>query len=235
MKSLKSLLSAALVGASLFSQTPAKAEEVIAKPYVQTSFVSAFVSPAGPAINENCRQDYLSFSKDGNAFGIWQNQFLGEKGVAERDYIFSKSFNLTDNLTASAGFQLWDYPNGRFGKNDSVETLGLAYTGDVNVNADYLHLNDNGVSQNGDRFVLKVSKDLKLIEGKTSLTLTPYISTSLNNNYYGHFGLGHVTPGVTLSLSHGNFSLSGFINAQRAVDSSLDNLNWGGITAGYQF
>jgi hypothetical protein len=235
MKPLKNILSLALVGASLFSQTSAKADEGMPKPYVQSSYVSAFVSPAGPAIMEDCRQDYISVSQGGNTFGVWQNQFLGENGIAERDYMFSKSFELSDDLTGSVGFQLWDYPNGRFGKNDTVETLGLAYSGKVSLSADYTHLNDNGVTESGDRLILKASKDFKLIDGKVGVSLTPSIATSLNNNYYGYYGVGHLTAGAKLSVSSGKFSVSGFVNAQQAVDSSLESFVWGGITAGYQY
>ena len=76
------------------------------KPYVQTSLVSAYAAPAGPFVKENARQDWLSINPIRNLeIGIWQNQFLGEKGIAERDYCVAYSIPVTTNLTATPGFQ----------------------------------------------------------------------------------------------------------------------------------
>lgn len=237
MKSLKSILASALIAASAilpltYAQT-AKAE--MPKPYVSTTLASAFVSPSGAAIEEKCRQDWASVSKKGLTFGIWQNQFLGEKGISERDYCLSYSAPLTSNLTANVGYQYWDYPNERFGNFDSVETAGLNYSGKIDASLTYTHLNKNSATENGNRAHLKLSKSISLLEGKTKVSLTPSLATAYINNFYGVSGMSQASAGLNLGISRGNLSLNVEGIAQKSLDSKIENLTWGTASLGYQF
>lgn len=236
MKSIKSLFAGILFGAaSLLPQAQIQAGDV-PKPYVQSSYVSSFVSPAGPSINEKCRQDWASITPvKGLELGIWQNQFEGERSISERDYCITYSVPLTSNLTASATYQYWDYPNARFGNFDSIEGLSLSHSGKLNTKVSWDHLNKNSQTEAGDRFCLSVSKTIPIVESKVKVSLTPSLSTAVNNNYYGNNGLGHVTPGIKLGVSYKNFNASAFFNAQRGVSQDIETLNWGGLSLGYQF
>jgi hypothetical protein len=237
MKSLKSILAGILVGASTLAGTVQAGETQIPRPYVETAFVSAFVSPAGTLVNEDCRQDWASITAKGLTLGIWQAQFSGESGIAERDYCASYAFPIASNLTANVGFQYWDYPNKRFGQFDSVEKVGLDYSGKVNASLHYAHLNENSATDDGGRLCLKLSKPLALTKdkSKTKVTLTPSVAGAWIDNWYGRSGISHVTPGVSLSVSRNNFSVNGFFNSQVSLNKNIENLNWGGVSLGYQF
>jgi len=206
------------------------------RPYVQSTLASALVSPAGTSIDDACRQDWISVNPIKNLeLGIWQNQFLNERSITERDYCATYSIPVTSNLTASAGFQYWDYPNERFGNFDSVETLGLNYSGAVNANVAYAHLNHNSATEAGDRFCASLSKPITLVDGKAKITLTPSLSSAVNNNFYGNNGLAHITPGVKLGVSYKNANASAFFNVQRGISQDIQNINFGGVSLGFQF
>ena len=236
MKALRSILAGILVGASAILPTQTQAVE-LPKPYVQTSFVSAYVAPAGPFLKENARQDWLSINPIKNLeLGIWQNQFLGEKGIAERDYCASYSAPISSNLTASLGVQYWHYPNERFGNHDSAIDFDLKHKGSVDTSLKFRHINHTSQTEAGNTLCASVSKTIPLTEGKLKLSLTPSLSTAVNQNYYGgNNGLGHVTPGIKLGCSYGNFNASIFFNAQEGLSEKIGDLDWGGFSAGYSF
>lgn len=236
MKSLKSILAGILLGASAILPTQTQAVE-LPKPYVQTSLVSAYAAPAGPFVKENARQDWLSINPIKNLeIGIWQNQFLGEKGFAERDYCVAYSIPVTTNLTVTPGVQYWHYPNERFGNHDSALNLVLNHKGSVNTTVTGRHINETKATEAGNMFHIAFSKSIPILAGKVKASLTPSLSTVLNQNYYGgNNGLGHVTPGIKLGVSYKNFNASAFFSAQRGISSKIENLNWGGISAGYSF
>ena len=237
MKSLKSIIAGVLVAASTtLPLLPQKTQaEDLPKPYVSTTFASAFVSPSGAAIEERCRQDWASISTKGLTFGIWQNQFKGEEGISERDYCLSYSRPIASNLTANVGVQYWDYPNRRFGNFDSVETAGLDYSGKVDVSLGYTHLNQNSVTENGERVYLKLSKPIKLVDGKTKVSITPSLATAWLDNYYGHNGHSQVSAGLSLGISKGKWGLNAAGTMQKAIASDIQNLNWGTVSLDYQF
>jgi len=237
MKSLKSILTGILFGASAIAGRAQAGEVQIPRPYVQTSFVSAFVSPAGTLVNENCRQDWASITTKGLTLGVWQGKFEGEEGFAERDYCASYTFPIAKDLTGNVGFMYWDYPNQRFGDYDSVEKVGLDYSGKVGASLHYAHLNENSVTSDGGRLCLKLSKPFKLTNEKAQaqVTLTPSVAGAWIDNWYGRSGVSHVTPGVSLGVSRNNFSINGFFNSQQSLNKDIENLNWGGVSFGYQF
>jgi len=234
LKIKNTLRSIALAGLALLpSQLKAYEFDNIPDLHAQTSYVSGLISPMGLAVKESCRQDYLSLRSNNFTFGVWQNQFLGEKGVAERDFIGSYSFPLSKNFSGNVSFQYWDYPNGRFGNFNAVETAGIDYTGKVNINIGYAHLNENRVTKNGDRLVLKISKPFKLLDDKTKVTITPSIATSFVNDYLGHSGISQATAGINLGISRGRFSLNAFANMQKSLEGNIDTLIWYGVGVGY--
>lgn len=237
MKSLKNILATALVGATTLAGRAQAGETHIPRPYVQSGFVSALVSPAGTTIKESCRQDLASITAKGLTLAVWQCQFKDESGIAERDYILSYSFPIAKNLTGNVGAMYWDYPNQRFGDYDTVEKVGLDYSGKVDASFHYLHLNENSVTGDGGRIHLKLAKPLKLTneKAKTKVILTPSVAGAWIDNWYGRSGISHVTPGVSLSVSRNNFSVNGFFNSQQSLNKDIETLNWGGVSFGYQF
>ena len=234
MKSLKNILASVILGAASLLPLTTRAAD-LPKPYVQTTLASALVPPSGAAIEEKCRQDYASIDMKGFNFGLWQNQFLGEHGISERDYCLSYTTPLASNLTANVGYQRWDYPNERFGQFDSVETAGLNYSGNVDASLAYTHLNKNSATKNGDRLYLRVSKPIPLVEGKTKISLSPTLSTAWVNNYYGVSGLAHISTGLGLDVTHGKWGLNISGIVQTSLNSDIKNLNWGTAGISYQF
>jgi hypothetical protein len=225
----------ALVATAMpFTTSQAKAND-FPKPYVETTLASDYVSPSGSAVEEAGRQDWASINLKGIELGIFQNTFLKEKSVSERDYCASYSFPISSNLTGKVGFQYWDYPNGRFGNFDSVETVGLNYSGKINASLAYTHLNDNKVTEKGERIHLKLCKPLSLAEGKTKVSLTPSLATAWLDNFYGQNGFSQASAGLNLGVSRGNWNLNLTATAQKALDSDFKSLNWATASIGYQF
>ena len=221
--------------AGLFALAPIASAGDMPKPYVQTTVASDYVSSQGSAVREAGRQDWISIGAKDITLGIFQNQFFDERSISERDFCASYSRPVSSNLTGTVGFQYWDYPNKRFGKFDSVEIIGLDYSGKINVSLNYAHLNKNSAVENGDRIALKISKPLTLFAGKTKVSLTPSLSSAYINNFYGCSGIPEVSSGLSFGISRGNlsFNLSG--TAQKSLDSCFETLNWGTAGIGYQF
>jgi hypothetical protein len=234
MKStIKSLIAAILLGASSLVGR-AQAGDV-PKPYVETGLYSDFVSTSGSVINEESRQDLAALSLGKLDFALWQNQFLGEEGISERDYCVGYRVPLTSNVSARVGLEYWDYPNGRFGDHDSVERANLDYSGKLKASLQYTHLNETDATEAGDRVYLKVSKPVTLMEGKVNVSVTPSLGTAWLNNYYGNSDVSQASAGLTVSVSKGGLSLNLSGTSQKSLDSKVEDLNWGAASIGLQF
>lgn len=207
----------------------------IPKPYVETTLASDYVSPSGSAVKESGRQDWASISSRGLELGIFQNQFLKENSISERDYCASYSFPLLSNLVGKIGAQYWDYPNGRFGDFDSVEVAGLNYSSKINASLNYTHLNKNNAVENGERVHLKLSKPLKLVDKKTKIKIIPSLATAWLDNFYNQSGFSQASASLGLGISRGNLGLNLSATAQKSLDSDFKDVNWGSVALGYQF
>lgn len=214
-----------------------KTETTFPKPYVGITYVSDFVATSGSTCKEKCLQSYISIDpvKD-LTFAVWQNYSLTEHDLNERDFILTKTLPVSSNLNAKVGVEYWSYPSGRFGKFDSAERASLNYSGFVDSSLTYLHINANSVTENGDRVHLKVSKSVSLGEiGETKLSLTPSVSTAWLHNDFGVSGMGHVTAGLSLGASSGNWNASVFLNHQQSLNDKFPSVNYGGASVGYHF
>ena len=231
---LRNLIGTVMVAAASTLPFSGKADGM-AKPYVQTTLASDYISAQGSGVREAGRQDWISMSAKGATAGIFQNQFFSERSISERDFCASYSRPVSSNLTGTVGAQYWDYPNKRFGKFDSVEVAGLDYSGKINASLAYTHLNNNSKVEDGDRIALKVSKPFSLVDGKTKVNLTPFVSSAYINNFYGCSGIPQVSAGLTLGVSHGKVSANLTGTAQKSLDSDAENLIWGTASVGYQF
>ena len=236
MKTLKSVLTSILLGASALLPTQESQALELPKPYIQSSLVSALVSPAGPTVAENARQDWISINPIKNLeLGIWQNQFLGEKGIAERDYCVTYSAPISDKLTIGTGIQYWHYPNERFGNHDSAIDFDLKYNSSFDTSLKFRHINHTSQTEAGNTLCASVSKTIPLTDGKVKLTLTPSLSAALNYNYLGNDGPAHLTPGIKLGISYKNFNASAFFNTQRGISKDIPTQNSGGVSVGFNF
>jgi len=242
-KALKSLIVAGVMGlASLASAATndiaqIKTENALPKPYIGMTYVSDYVSSSGSTCKEKCFQSFISIDpvKDLN-FTVWQNYSLTDHDLSERDYILTKTFPISSNLNAKVGAEYWSYPSGRYGHFDSVERASLNHSGFLDSSLTYLHINANSATENGDRVHLKVSKTLGIGEmDETKLSLTPSVSTAWLHNDFGASGMGHVTAGLSAGVSRGNWNANVFINHQQSLNSKFPNVNYGGVSAGYQF
>ncbi len=215
-------------------------KNTVIHPYVETAFVSDYVQKHGAVMNGQGRQDLVNFDlNDRLSAFVWQNYSHEEKAVNERDFGFCYKLPLTDKLSARVGYQYWDYPSGTFGEHDEALKAGAHYKSLVNLDFDLTQLipNDQGnfKTESGTRYYLKASKDFPV--GKIfgcDVTLTPSISTSYIDNYYGNSGLSQVTPGINLGISKGNFNANFFINKQDGK-VGYNNFNWSGVSVGYKF
>ncbi len=232
MKSLKNILASTLVLGSL--ALPTKAETP--KPYVQTTFVSDYVAPSGVRIPDNCRQDFLTISplKDLSVF-VWQNNSENEGAVNERDFGINYSRSINSNFSANVGFTYWGYPTGTFGEHDSVDTASLNYSGKFDASLNYVHLNKDSQTENGDELFVKVSKGFSTDLGKTKLSVTPSLMVVGLDNFYGNTGISQATAGLDLSASRGNWNAHGFVNFQSGLTKEMETFQWGGASIGYQF
>ncbi|VVB79561.1 Uncharacterised protein [uncultured archaeon] len=232
MKAVRSLVAGIILGAGALIGS-VKAD--IPKPYFETSLVSDFVSPVGAAIKEECRQDLVSLNFGKFNFAIWENQFLGEKGISERDYCVTYASKINDKFSGSVGAQIWDYPNGRFGDFDAVQTAGLNYGGMLNANLGYAHLVGHDAVKLGDRVTFGINKSVPVYDGKVKISLTPSLDSAWANNWYGQYGFSQISAGIKLGVSKGNLSLDVSGKMQKSLDSKIEDLNWGSVGVGYKF
>jgi hypothetical protein len=236
MNSLKSILSGALVAASTILPLSSKAAEV-PKPFVQLTFASDYVAPTGIVIPGRCAQTWISIEPVKNiSIGTFQNYSLVDNEVNERDLVLGVKGNLTEKLSARAGYQYWHYVGPKFGENDdSVFTAGLNYSGKLNLDLDYAHLNENAVHNSGDRINPTISKSFTLHEGKFKLSLTPSVSTCFASDFFGLEGQTQISGKLGLDFSRDNFTANASITKQDAKEESLSDKTYYSFSFGYKF
>ncbi len=216
-------------------------DKSILKPYVGTSFVSDYVAPHGAMIKGQARQDLVNVNvNDRLSAFVWQNYSNKEGDFNERDFGVSYSVNIAKGLSASVGYQYWDYPTGTFGPHDNALKAGIKYSSIVDLKCDFTHLFRHDCTPTGNRYYLTASKTFPLGKiGGADISFTPSIATSLVDNYYGYSGNSQVTPGANLGinkkLGNGNLSLNFFINDQHGRIEGIHDHIWGGVSAGYSF
>lgn len=215
--------------------------KTIQKPYVETTLVSDYVAPHGMMIEGQVRQDLINVNiNDRLSAFIWQDYSNQEKGINERDFGISYSVPIKDGLSASVGYQHWDYPTGTFGKHDNVIRAGIKYSNILDWKYDFTHMFGHDLTPEGDRHYFKASKTFQIgkIRG-ADVSVTPSMSTSLIDDYFGLTGLSQVTPAVNLNLTKnfekGKLSLNLFINDQHAGIEKIKDHIWGGASIGYTF
>ena len=212
----------------------------VSRPYIETAVISDYVARHGGRVPGQVRQDLFSFNLNNRlSLFLWQNWQDGD--FNERDFGFNYSLPINDKLTLNAGYQLWTYPNGIFGKHDEVIELNATYNDKVTVKFDITHLLPNsqgdGVeTESGTRYYVKVSKDFSL--GKIAgaeISLTPSLSTAYVDNYYGLRGNSQITLGADLGISKGNLSAHFFINKQGGQISGIESFTYSGASIGWNF
>ncbi|MBP7708513.1 hypothetical protein KA107_02415 [Candidatus Pacearchaeota archaeon] len=229
MKKLIKLLFASL----LFQFTDIGKTEDLPKPYIQTTLTSDYMAPQGAVADGKSRQDWISVNPTKNlTLGIWENYSFKEHAVNDRDYVSSLGVPINSNLTASVGFQYWTYPTGSFGNFDSAETASLQYSGLIDGELKYTHLNRDSQTERGERVQAGLSKTINLTK---DFLLKPFLSTCYVDNYYGLNGFSQVTPGISLNLSKGNFNASASASTQKGLVDSIKDKSYWSVSVGYQF
>jgi len=221
--------------------------------YGESKFVSDYVSGSGGAVRGQQRQDLVNVNVNDRLSGfVWQNYSYKEGDFNERDFGVSYSLPLPKELTkaglsASVGYQLWDYPTGTFGTEDHALKAGVKYTGPINLELDVSHLIKHDATPAGTNYVLKASKPIELWKSKDescAVSVTPSVHTAITDNYYGRTEMfAHVTPGVNLGVTKkfGKVTVGAglFVNHQFALPAGkrdgLESFTWGGFGVNFSW
>lgn len=213
-------------------------DESIAKPYVETAFVSDYVARHGAMVEGQVRQDLVNFNvNDRLSAFVWQNYSHKENAFNERDFGFSYNLPVNDKISVRAGYEYWDYPSGTFGDYDNVLKAGAHYSGTFDLDFDLTQLLPTKTTpESGTRYYFKASKSFPIGEiGGAKVSLTPSISTAFIDNYYEKNGNSQVTPGLNLGIGKKQWSLNFFVNCQDGKISGIDDKVWSGVSLGYKF
>lgn len=215
-------------------------KNLVTKPYVETSFVSDYVSTSGIRIKGQQRQDLININLNNRLSGfVFQNYSHKEGEINERDFGLNYKLPINDNFSINAGYEYWGYLNGTFGKHDEVIKAGANFSGSVDLIYDMIQLlpNDQGdfKTESGTRHYVKASKtfSLRKIAG-ADVSLTPSISAANIDNYAGNSGHSQTTIGVNLGINKGDVSVNLFLNNQDGKAGN-DDFTWGGVRVGWKF
>jgi hypothetical protein len=209
--------------------------------YVESAVASDLVTKHGVMIKGPCRQDFFNIDFNNGFSGfVWQDYSPRENDYNERDFGGSYSLKIKEGLSASVGYQYWDYPSKTFGKFDSVLKAGVKYSNVVDFEYDLTHMFGHDTTPTADRHYFKASKAFQVGKiGDADISLTPSISTAFTNDYYGRTGLTQITPGVNLGISKklgkGTLILNASVNDQHGQQSDIEDHVWGVLSAGYSF
>ena len=212
-------------------------KNLVAKPYVETAFVSDYVAKHGYILEGQNRQDFINLNLNDRLSGfVWQGYSHADNTFCERDYGISYSIPINDKFSVSAGYQYWHYPHDYFGEDDQVLKAGASYAGPVNLDLDITQLLPHDNIKSGTRYYLKASKNFLIGKiGDINFSLTPSIGTSVLDEYYANTGHSHITPGISLGINKGNTILNFFINRQDGKIPGIKDKTWSGISLGYKF
>jgi len=206
--------------------------------YVETALVSDYVAKHGVMVEGQVRQDLINVNFNDMFSGfVWQNYSYEESAFNERDFGISHSLPITDRFSIRGGYEYWGYPSGTFGDYDSVLKAGAHYSGKFDLDFELTHLLPTKTTpKSGNRYYWRISKKFPIGKlGKTDISLTPSLSTSVIENYYGKTGHTQVTPGVSLGLNKGNWNLNISVNKQYSQEDFIKDKTWGGVSLGYKF
>jgi len=213
--------------------------------YAESAFVSDHALPSGSVARGDVKQDFVKASfGNGLSADVWQS-FSNEEGdYTERDFGAMYSLPLAWGFSARAGVGYWTHPSGSFGKvNNWAAKGGVHYSGDVDLDLDVINIIHDKEVEKGTQYVLSASKTFPLYESpdkKLSVNVTPKVSTSITNNYYGMGDVfPQVTPGVELGVKRKfkNFDLGAgvFVNHQIGNAPGIDSFTWGGFKLSLKF
>jgi hypothetical protein len=170
---------------------------------------------------------------------VWHEYDAGKGKNLEVDYGVRLGLPIPGKLgklvNVGVGAQYWTYPEDNF-KEDRVFSADATYNGPIDLKVDLLQLFDNGEVESGNNVVGTVSKTFGLskIFG-SDMFVTPSLSTSHRDNYYGKNGIGYVQGGVELAAKRKNFSLSTFLNYVGALKDDFREGFDGGVKAEVSF
>lgn len=203
--------------------------------------VTGFVMSEGPV-----NQSLVSLSKP-NVFMkgdvldgyVWSNLDLKTNTVSEIDFGIDYTFPIAENvlggkLTGYTELAHWEYPDSRLGDNDKALSGKLSYEGPVSASIKATQLLTSG---RGRSYELALSKPFELgkLDDKTSITLTPVISTAHLDDFYDFNGFSNVQAGVDFSLKRGNLSLDAYIRQQEGLQDGFEDRTLFGIGVSFSF
>jgi hypothetical protein len=209
MNKLKSLiLSSALCLASLIGCVPQ--QELHGG--LKTTYAPS-VARAGNIVNPKPTPQSLIWAKSGNVSGyVWRRE-----EPREIDFGLRYHHQFSEGVSGRIGFDVWNYPGknnplGRDGRDIALEA-GIHYSAPLGIELDttLTHVLRDSDNKSGQMLHTTLSRPVSL--GKVcglDATLTPSINGAYLRDYYGTSGLSQITPGLSLQLKRGNFSLELF-------------------------
>lgn len=192
--------------------------------------------------NDAANQNTLNVNLFDHLTGtLWTDYHFGAGKVEQFDLDLTAHAKLAEVqgglfkgiVTGGLGFQDWDYPTDLGGPHsDSILFSSISYNGPktVNITLADRHLLNYGWGWHSDTVRLDVSRPFKILEARNcKFALTPSIYFCYNDNFKGDTGYRFIAPGITASLTWGNWTVGGFVKDQRNISSKVQSLTYYGI------
>lgn len=209
---------------------------------LSSTLVSKCVYNSGAIVGKGpANQEYLGVNI-GKYFtaGLWTNYDIGDKKLHERDIMLTghgplasiKKGPMKGDITWNLSVQDWSYPSKLLGKKDDfIVGAKIGYSGPVNAGISLTKIVNDGPTLDRNCLTLDISKSFSLHKGRAlDVSLTPSAKTVYLNNYYGSHGFTHITPGLDLSVKHGNYGVNFFVRDQIPLSSGTKPIWYGGVS-----
>jgi len=244
IKTIKQTGKKAITGLALIAAlatSSLKAEEPKVSGFAKTTAASEYITQSGTQIGEGTALQGLVVGnvsyKDVNlSTYVWIDKGLETGNLDEIDYGISVAFPTPiKDVSLSVDYKRWTFPDHDWDSNDILGTV-ISYKGSVDVSLQLEHLFKAKNTESGNRAHISVSKPIVLYEvDDLSVKLNPTITAAYEDNFFGRDGLAHITPGITIKLTKGDYSLEGTINFQINKGNEIDNPLYGSIGVGVNF
>ena len=211
--------------------------------YAETKVSSNYVANLGGVIGRKdpekqggVSQNLISLSKGPLSVYTWNNYDLQDKEMHEIDYGVSLDIPVSEDVSASIGYDLWTFPSKLLGEHsNNIINASVSHSGIVDTNVKWHHILKGEDVDHGDFITASASKTFELYKNKEiSVSATPSIKTTYAKGAYDLEGFMKFTPGVSIDLNKGNFSAGVFIDFQDGKSGRPDQTYFG-VKAGFTF
>ncbi len=203
---------------------------------IASSIKSDDVRPIGFIISHGpAQQNYLQLKVTDKLSAIfWSTYDFNDEKLHEADLGIDYSFPIGEAFKGRVSVQRWLYPSGLLGDKDDAAEIEVGYKGPIQIDVKVNHLLSDGWSWDRNLIHAKVSKVLPLTKTKR-IQIIPQAEAAFGDNYYGVDGASKITPGVALRWDKGKWSLTLSGSYQIGLLKNIEDLVYGGFSAGYGF